>query len=37
MFLLLGFDKKGRSIEEISRALDIPAGVALDSVRVPAQ
>jgi hypothetical protein len=37
MFLLLGFETKGRSIEEINRALDAPAGVALDPVRVPAQ
>lgn len=37
MFLLLGFDTKGRSIEEINRTLDTPAGVALDRVRVPAQ
>ena len=37
MFLLLGFETKGRSIEEINRALDTPAGVALDPVRVPAQ
>ena len=36
-FLLLGFDTKGRSIEEINRTLDTPAGVALDRVRVPAQ
>jgi hypothetical protein len=26
MFLLLGFETKGRSIEEINRALDAPAG-----------
>ena len=37
MFLLLGFETKGRSIEEINRALDSPAGVALNPVRVPAQ
>jgi hypothetical protein len=37
MFLLLGFETKGRSIEEINRALDTPAGVALNPVRVPAQ
>ena len=37
MFLLLGFETKGRSIEEINQALDTPAGVALDLVRVPAQ
>ena len=37
MFLLLGFETKGRSIEEINRALDTPAGVAFDPVRVPAQ
>src|SRR5215475_4715933 len=37
MFLLLGFETKGRSIEEINRALDTPAGVVLDPVRVPAQ
>jgi MFS transporter, putative metabolite:H+ symporter len=36
MFLLLGFETKGRSPEEINRALDTPAGVALDPVRVPA-
>ena len=29
MFLLLVFETKGRSIEEINRALDNPAGVAL--------
>ena len=37
MFLLLGFETKGRSIEEINRALDTPAGPALDPVRVPAR
>jgi hypothetical protein len=37
MFLLLGFENKGRSIEEINRALDTRAGVALDPVRVPAR
>jgi len=37
MFLLLGFETKGWSIEEINRALDTPAGVVLDPVRVPAQ
>jgi hypothetical protein len=37
MFLLVGFETKGRSIEEINRTLDTPAGVALDPVRVPAQ
>ena len=37
MFLLLGFETKGRSIEEINRTLDTPAGVALATVRVPAQ
>jgi len=37
MFLLIGFETKGRSIEEINRTLDTPAGVALDPVRVSAQ
>ena len=37
MFLLLGFETKGRSIEDINRALDTPAGVVLDPVRVAAQ
>jgi hypothetical protein len=37
MFLLLGFETKGRSIEEINRVLDTPARVAVDPVRVPAQ
>jgi hypothetical protein len=37
MFLLLGFETKGRSIEEINRALDTRAFVALDPVRMPAQ
>ena len=37
MFLLLGFETKGRSIEEINRSLDTPAGIELDPVRVPAQ
>jgi hypothetical protein len=35
--LLLGFETKGRSIEEINRALDTRAGVSLNPVRVPAQ
>jgi hypothetical protein len=35
--LLLGFETKGRSIEEINRPLDTPASVTLDPVRVPAQ
>jgi hypothetical protein len=37
MFLLLGFETKGRSIEEINRSLDTPPGIELDPVRVPAQ
>jgi len=37
MFLLLGFETKGRSIEEINRALDAPASGALDPLRAPAQ
>jgi hypothetical protein len=37
MFLLVGFETKGRSIEEINRALDTSVGVELDPVRVPAQ
>jgi MFS transporter, putative metabolite:H+ symporter len=37
MFLLLGFETKGRSIEEINRSLETPAGVELAPVRVPAQ
>jgi len=37
MFLLVGFETKGRSIEEINRTLDTPAGVALDPVRLLAQ
>jgi MFS transporter, putative metabolite:H+ symporter len=37
MFLLLGFETKGRSIEEINRALETPAGIALDPAHVPAQ
>jgi hypothetical protein len=37
MFLLLGFETKGRSIEEINRALDSPEAVTFDPVRVPAQ
>ena len=37
MFMLLGFETKGRSIEEINRALDTRTGVALDPVRMPAQ
>jgi hypothetical protein len=36
-FLLFGFETKGRSIGEINRALDTPAGVALNPVCVPAQ
>jgi MFS transporter, putative metabolite:H+ symporter len=36
MFLLLGFEAKDRSIEEINRALDTRRGVALDPV-LPAQ
>jgi MFS family permease len=35
MFLLLGFETKGRSIEEINRALDTPAGIGTDTARVP--
>jgi len=35
--LLVGFETKGRSIEEINRTLDTPVGLALDAVRVPAQ
>ena len=37
MFLLLGFETKGRSIEEINRALETKTGITPDSVRVPAQ
>jgi putative MFS transporter len=37
MFLLLGFETKGRSIEEINRTLDTPASVALNPVRVLAR
>jgi hypothetical protein len=35
MFLLLGFETKGRSIEEISSTLDAPE-VAPAAVRMPA-
>jgi putative MFS transporter len=34
---MLGFETKGGAIEEINRALDTPAGLALDPVRVPAR
>ena len=37
MFLSVGFETNGRSIEEINRTLDTSAGVALDPVRAPAQ
>jgi putative MFS transporter len=37
MFLLLGSETKGRSIEEINRALETKTGITPDSVRVPAQ
>jgi hypothetical protein len=36
MFLLVGFETKGGSIDEINRTLDTPAGVTLDPVRLPA-
>jgi hypothetical protein len=37
MFLILGFETKGRSIEEINTALDAPATAAAPApVRVPA-
>jgi hypothetical protein len=34
---MLGFETKGGAIEEINRALDTPAGLALYPVRVPAR
>ena len=37
MFLLLGFETKGRSIEEISQELDALSALPPDAVRVPAQ
>jgi len=36
MFLLVGFETKGRSIEEISTTLDAPPTAPASSVRVPA-
>jgi putative MFS transporter len=36
VFLFLGFETKGRSIEEISRDLDSPAAAAPAAVRAPA-
>src|SRR5262249_20784512 len=36
MFLVLGFETKGRSIEEINSALDAPAAPVPAPVRVPA-
>ena len=35
--MFLRFRDQGRSIEEINRALDTPASVVPDPVRVPAQ
>jgi putative MFS transporter len=36
VFLFIGFETKGRSIEEINRSLDAP-GVTVQALRVPAQ
>jgi hypothetical protein len=36
MFLFVGFETKGRSIEEISSTLDRPAAPAGSAVRAPA-